>query len=122
MRGAIPAASSSGYFRNGSSLCKNAWYFVRVTGLRVWMIYRGGISGLPICLAHVGPWAGFCRFERRSGWIEAQIEADGRLCRPHGRDQRAAAHDVHDALEIVGQHVQGHFGADPFQRLHLEVG
>ena len=26
------------------------------------------------------------------------------------------------ALEIVGQHVQRHFGGDPFQGLHLEVG
>ncbi len=25
-------------------------------------------------------------------------------------------------FEIVGQHVQGHFSADPFERLHLEVG
>ena len=86
------------------------------------MSYRGGFSGLPICLAHVGPWAGFRRFERRSGWIGAQIEAGGRLCRSHGRDQRRDADDLHDAFEIVGQYVQGHFGADPFQRLHLEVG
>ncbi len=48
------------------------------------------------------------------------LERRGRLC-CHRRDQRGGAHDVHDALEIVGQHVQRHFGADPFQRLHLEV-
>ena len=53
--------------------------------------------------------------------MRVQIEADERLCRPHRRDQRADAEDVHDALEIVGQHVQRHFGGDPFQRLHLEV-
>ena len=47
---------------------------------------------------------------------------NGLLCRAHCRGQRADAHDVHDALEIIGQHVQGHFGADPFERLHLEVG
>ncbi len=47
--------------------------------------------------------------------------ADERLCCAHRCDQRADAHDVHDAFEIVGQHVQGHFGADPVQRLHLEV-
>ena len=50
------------------------------------------------------------------------MDSDGCLCRAHGRDQRADAHDVHDTLEIVGQHVQGHFGADLLQRLGLEVG
>ncbi len=49
------------------------------------------------------------------------MEAGARLCRAHRCDQRADAHDVHDAFEIVGQHVHGHFGADPFQRPHLEV-
>ena len=48
-------------------------------------------------------------------------EACERLCRPHCCDQRVDAHDIDDALEIVGQHVQRHFGPDPFQRLHLEV-
>jgi len=50
------------------------------------------------------------------------MDGDERLCRAHGHDQRADAHDVHDPFEIVGQHVQGHFGADLLQRLHLEVG
>ena len=49
------------------------------------------------------------------------MEADERLCRAHRCDQRDDTHDVHDPFEIVGQHVQGHFGADPFERLHLEV-
>ncbi len=49
------------------------------------------------------------------------MDVDERLCRAHRCDQRADADDVHDALEIVGQHVQGHFSADSFQRLHLEV-
>ncbi len=49
------------------------------------------------------------------------MEAGERLCRAHGRDQRADAHDCHDAFEVVGQHVQGHFGAHPFERLRLEV-
>ncbi len=48
------------------------------------------------------------------------LERTGRLC-PHLRDQRDDAHEVDDAFEIIGQHVQRHFGADPFQRLHLEV-
>ncbi len=43
-----------------------------------------------------------------------------RLCL-EGFDQSAGAEDVHDAPEIVGQHVQRHLGADPFERLHLEV-
>ncbi len=46
----------------------------------------------------------------------AQNEADEGLCGPHGGDQRADAQDVHDALEIVGQHVQGHLGADLLER------
>ncbi len=50
------------------------------------------------------------------------MDSDERLCRAHGRDQRTDAHDVHDTLEIVGQHVQCHLGADLLQRLHLEVG
>ncbi len=50
------------------------------------------------------------------------MEADERLGCAHRLDQRDDAHDVNDAFEIVGQHVQGHFGADPFERLHLEVG
>ncbi len=45
----------------------------------------------------------------------------GRLC-PDRRDQRGDADEVHDALQVVGQDVQGHFGGDLFQRLHLEVG
>ena len=49
------------------------------------------------------------------------MDADERLRRAHGCDQRADSHDVHDAFEIVGQNVQGHLDADPFQRLHLEV-
>ncbi len=32
-------------FRCGSRLCKNARCFVRVTGLWVWMIYRGMFCG-----------------------------------------------------------------------------
>ncbi len=50
------------------------------------------------------------------------MDVDGRLCRAHGCDQRDDARDVHEAFEIASQHVQGHFGADPFQRLRLEVG
>jgi hypothetical protein len=38
-----------------------------------------------------------------------------RLC-PHRRQERADAHDVHDAREIVGQHVQNHLGGNPRQR------
>ena len=32
--------------------------------------------------------------------------------RPDGRHQRLDADDVHHAGQIVGQHVQGHFGGD----------
>ncbi len=86
------------------------------------MICRDGFSVLSISAARAGLSAGWCHSEGRFGRIGAQIEVDERLCRAHHRDQRADADDVHDALEIVGQHVQRHFGADPFQRPHLEVG
>ncbi len=56
------------------------------------------------------------------GRIGAQIEAHERLCSAHRRDQRADAHDVDDAFEVVGQNMQCHFGADMLQRFHLEVG
>ncbi len=42
------------------------------------------------------------------------MDADERLWRAHGCDQRADAHDLHDPFEIVGQHMRGHFGAEPF--------
>ncbi len=41
------------------------------------------------------------------------MDADERLGRAHRLDQRANADDGHDTFEIVGQHVQCHFGADP---------
>ena len=53
----------------------------------------------------------------------AAIETDaglGRLC-PHRRQERPDAHDVDDARQIVGQHVQRHLGGDLWQCLHQEV-
>ena len=50
-----------------------------------------------------------------------QNQARERLGGADGGDQRGDSDDLHDALEVVGQHVQGHFGADPCKRLHLEV-
>ncbi len=50
------------------------------------------------------------------------MDADERLGRAHRLDQRANADDGHDTFEIVGQHVQSHFGADILQRLRVEVG
>ena len=49
------------------------------------------------------------------------MTAELRKCRANGRDQRADSDDGHGAFEFVGQHVQGHIRADPFERLHLEV-
>ncbi len=37
-------------------------------------------------------------------------------------DQRSGPHDVNDAGKIIGEHVQRHFGGDPWQRLHQEMG
>jgi len=64
--------------------------------------------------------AGVCRFGRDRSQREPYFRASGRC--PDCRDERPNAQDVHDAREVVGQNVQGHFSADPFQRLHQEVG
>src|SRR6516162_10734071 len=37
-------------------------------------------------------------------------------------DQTAWSHDVDDAGEIIGEHVQCHLGSDAWQCLHEEVG
>ncbi len=37
-------------------------------------------------------------------------------------DQTARSHDVYDAGEIIGEHVQCHLGGHARQRLHYEVG
>ena len=42
--------------------------------------------------------------------------------RPDRRHQRSDAQDAHHPLEIIGQHMQRHFGADILQSLHQEVG
>jgi len=41
---------------------------------------------------------------------------------PHRRHERLDADDVHNAREIVGQHMQCHLGGYSWQRLHQEVG
>jgi hypothetical protein len=40
----------------------------------------------------------------------------------HGRHERLDAHNVHDAREIVSEHVQCHLAGHAWQRLHQEVG
>jgi hypothetical protein len=44
------------------------------------------------------------------------------MLRPHCRQERPDSHYVHDAGEVVGQHVQRHLCGDLWQRLHQEVG
>ena len=58
-----------------------------------------------------------------------KLSGDGRkqrptsvLRRPYRPDQRPDAHDIDDAFDIVGEHMQRHLGGDMLQRLHLEVG
>jgi hypothetical protein len=55
-----------------------------------------------------------------NGRVRTTYGASG--LRPHRGNQRRDAQDVHDAGEIVGEHVQRHLGAHAFQRLHQEVG
>src|SRR5207253_9101714 len=52
--------------------------------------------------------------------LEATFSQPG--LRPDRCDQRSGPHDVDDAGKIVGEHVQRHFGGDPWQSLHQEVG
>ena len=80
------------------------------------------IPVLGICAAGAGLGARFSNSERRVVRIRAQFEVDERLCSAHRCDQRSDTQDVHDPFEIIGQHMQGHLGTDPFQRFHLEVG
>jgi hypothetical protein len=41
---------------------------------------------------------------------------------PYCRDEPSRPYYIHDAREIVGEHVQRHFGGPAGQRLHQEVG
>ncbi len=79
-----------------------------------------GFSAFEALFGWCGPMGRNLRFCAALGRIREQIEGDERLG-PHRGDQRGDAHNVHDTFEIVGQNVECHFGADPFQRLHLEV-
>src|SRR4051795_11837444 len=45
----------------------------------------------------------------------------GKLC-PHRHHEWLDADDVHDAGEIVSEHVQCHLSGHAWQRLHQEVG
>ena len=106
-------------------MTQTVWKRSRVRGLeRFWGF--GGSSGRIFVIMRLTPVFGamgeISGAERRLRLPAAQNDGDVRLCSPHGGHQRADAHDGHDALEIVGQHVQGHFGPDVFQRLHLEMG
>ena len=83
---------------------------------------RAGLVEFGVPRGRCGLTGGILGPVERWGWISARNEADADLCSPHGCDQRADTEDVHDAFEIVSQHVQSHFGADPFQSSHLEVG
>ncbi len=76
------------------------------------MICRDGFSSFGDLSGWCGLMGRILRLWLRFGRVRARIGAGERLCRPHRRDQRPDAQDVHDALEIVGQHVQGHLGAD----------
>ncbi len=87
-------------------------------GLWVGMIYRGVFCGFVDLFVSRGLAGRDLRF-RAASWPDGGPDAGQRLGCAHGCAQRAAAHDVHDPFEIVGQHVPGHFGADLLQRLHL---
>ncbi len=88
------------------------------------MFGQSAETGFPVLListAGAGLSAGWWRCERSFGWVRVYFAAQGRLGL-HRCDQRGDADDVHDALQVVGQQMQGHFGGNLFERLHLEVG
>ncbi len=110
------------HVRFGSRLCKNVCRFTRARRLWVWMIRRDGVCGFWDLCRWRGVMGRVLGSVRQCGRIGAQMDADKPLRCPHRRDQRGDAQDVHDAFEIIGQYVQRHFRADPFQRPHQEVG
>ncbi len=85
-----------------------------MTGQWVWMIYRVVFSGFVDLFVSRGLKGRDLRFPAAIRPDGGQIDADARLCSAHCCDQRADAHDLHDPFEIVGQHMRGHFGAEPF--------
>lgn len=44
-----------------------------------------------------------------------------RLLRLHRLHQRSRSQDIHDASEVIGKHVQRHFGAHVPERFHSKV-
>ncbi len=63
-----------------------------------------GFSAIEALFGWCGPMGRNLPFCGAIGRMRERIEGDERLG-PHRGDQRADAHDVHDAFEIVGQHV-----------------
>src|SRR5262245_3004371 len=53
----------------------------------------------------------------------ARLQGTNDVCRlcPRRRQEWLDTHDVHNAREVVGQHVQRHLGGNPWQPLHQEV-
>ncbi len=68
------------------------------------VVLDDGFSAFEALLAWYGLVGGILR-PCAAVWPDrAQLRAKKRLC-PHRGDQLADAHDVHDAFEIIGQHV-----------------
>ncbi len=68
------------------------------------VVLDDGFSAFEALLAWCGLVGGILR-PCAAVWPDrAQLRAKKRLC-PDRCDQRAGAHDAHDAFEIVGQHV-----------------
>ena len=63
-----------------------------------------------------------CAMPVRGVVLSGERTASWWWLRPHCRQQRLNAEDVHDACEIVGQYMQGHLGGHARNRLHQEVG
>ena len=106
---------------NGTARVETAADDVGIAGaVRKWVCR----SVLPLFCGFSLPYGGICRI--LAAWRGKRVEQrphSGRhgLC-PDRRHQRSDPDDVHDPFEIVGQYVQGHFGADIFEPLHQEVG
>ena len=115
----ILSTATIGHVRCGSWLCENALTEARtrheLSQVAIHSPYFG-FDGISDCRRSC------CGLQRSWAVLQWQMDAGRRRLCSHRRHERLDTDDVHDAREIVGQHVQRHFGGNTWQRLHQEVG
>ena len=108
--------------RFGSRLCENVFYFPDVARFVDRIFRLAQLTGYWCLNALHGSFGRILPIRGVSSSNTGQNLVDTCLCSHHRGDQRTDAHEVDDALEIIGQHMQRQFGADVLQCLHLEMG